>query len=215
MANPTPGINPGAVAGIYKEAREVLQISEERFEADVEAGALDAEDPQVKAILESMGQLSTPNLARLSVGEPLVSYGPSYGVEGEEPEAIGLFLAQKRRMVQEGSGFTAAEMAGLAIPVYVARKDEAAMEAAGSESLQVRKHSRALSSAVTAHSSEGVLPVAGPVAGTVENADTKAGVLELVPVSEAGTTYHVEPVKTAGVNTGQIQVHIEAAPQQP
>lgn len=211
MAGPTPQATPEAIPGIYRDAQEVLRISGERFDIGRQLEALDAEDPQViLAILEPLRQLGTPNLARLSVGDYLESACP------DEFTATQDFLTRKRLIAQGGKTFTAGEMATLALPVYLARKDEAAEAVAGSAPIKVRKHSRALVDAITLHQPDGDTRVSGTVEGTVDHADTKAGVLELVPVSEGSTeedtSYHIEPVKTRGVNAGKPQVSIEAAP---
>lgn len=216
MSNTQPQATPEVITGIYRDAQEVLRISEERFNVSEQIEALDTEDPKVIAILEALGQLSTPNLARLSVGKPLVSYGRDYGIEGAEPKAVKSFLAEKRRTAQEGRPFAPSELAGLAIPMYLARKDEAAEDAAGSEPITVTRHSRALRGALTAHGpeDEAASPVDGPVTGTVDHADTKSGVLEVIPdpeSAEAETIYQIQPVKTAGVNAGQVQVAIGPA----
>lgn len=203
--------NPEAIIGIYKDAHEVARLSEERFEVSQQIEELDTEDPQVIEILDTLGQLSTPNLARLSVGERTVSSG------AEELVATQAFLNKRRAVAQEGRSFTAAEMAGLALPMYLARKDEAAEDAAGSEPITVSKRSRALAAAITAHDRNGDYSVSEPVTGTVNTADTKAGVLELTPEGEGlpeGAIYRVEPLRTAGKYAGQVQVAIEAAATQ-
>ncbi|MEX1112551.1 MAG: hypothetical protein WEC84_03740 [Candidatus Andersenbacteria bacterium] len=204
--------------------QRVFDVGQEKFGILREIEALDLEDPRTATISAPLGQLSTSNLARLSVGEPLISYGPDYGIEGEDPEAVRSFLAEKRNMAREGRVFTAGELAGLGFLEYLGIQTEAIEDAAGSGPITVSRLPKSIQRSITIVGPEGFLrgftstTAKSAVTGTVQEVQAEMGVLILTPTAEGELepdhSYRIEALRTNKANRGQPQVSIEAAPAQ-
>lgn len=206
----TPSIE--GIPHLFEEAYRVSSISEERFGVDRQkTESVRTDDLRVLTVAAEMVRLSVPNLARLSVGD----YLESYGYDLDQADAVKAFLTEKRRAAQAGSAFQPNELAGLALPIYLAKQEEAVREAAGGDPIIVSRFSDSLQGAVVTTHPDVMYRAAG-VTGTIERVNMKRALLELTPVPEANADsdiiHHVEPVKTAGKHQGKRQVRIEAAP---